>query len=260
MGKLKVRAFGYMQIHFKMWKSSFRVYFVLFASAILSLIYARNFSAQLSPGDSYGVFEICTFVISGYALYGAMLYVLLINDSPFEGDMSDMILLRMGRIRTLIAEEGYLLLSGGLFMLTWKIFAVLGMLDKAYFGAEWSESLLKLLNLRKPPEISPVSVFILDLINGTLYVWLLGNINLAGNTLFKKRQGHLLAVYAHGLFWAMQLDGIWGRASMMSNSGPSLNLSNCIINILIKLVLCLFIALVTYMGGFGHSKGVESHD
>ena len=260
MGKIKVRTFGYAQIHLKMWKSSFRVYFVLITSAILSFIYTKNFSAGLNPNDSYGVFEVCTFIISGYALYAAMLYVLPINDSPFEGDMSDMILLRMGRIRALIAEEGYLLLSGALFMLTWKLFAVLGMLDTAYFGTDWSESFLKLAHLSEPPEISPAAVFILDFINGTLYVWLLGNINLVGNTLFKKRLGHLLGVYAHGLFWAMKLDGIWGKGFHDEYFRPLLKLKQQPYQRNDKAGAVPSYRPCYVLGRFGRYKGVETHD
>ena len=65
--------------------------------------------------------------------------------------------------------------------------------------------MLKLCNLSKTPDLPPLVFAVSFYLRSALYLAILGNVLMIGNSCFKERYGYRFSAYLHGFFWAMNL-------------------------------------------------------
>ncbi len=233
-------------IHFRLWPRTLRAIIVFAAALLLGVVEALPYRAMLVADEKcMSLGEIEGLIISVHALYSVFLYLYLVSDVPTGADVREFIMARIGRTRFLLAEELYLVVSALLFMLLPRLSALITISPSLILTNCWSAVGLELMNLLKAPEITPLAASLLAYAKGTLYCVVLGNVLLAGNTCFKEKYGFVASVYLHGFFWAMTLDGVWGRWALFSYSLFSLNVESGLVTLAVDLALILALFLIT---------------
>ena len=234
-------------IHIRQWKSTPRAIIAFSAILCIGYLTAMPYKAMLIANDSYiALSEIGGLLVSSSALYGVVIYLYLISNVPFDADMQEFITARIGRLRFLLAEEFYILLSAALFMFLPRLGGVIAILPRVFLSANWSESGLAILGLQQAPEPLPAVVSLLAYIKGVLYCAILGNLVMFGNTCLKSKYGFMISTYLHGFSWAMTLDGIWGRLALFSYSLLSLNTQMDYITICVDLAMIIVLFALIY--------------
>ena len=233
-------------IHIKRWKRTPRALIVLTGIFLIGYFSARPYRDIMANLQTYmTAYEVSALVITAQSLYAVILYLYLISDVPIDTDVRNFIITKTGRFGFLLGEEFYMIFAAAVFMLIPRLGGIIAIYPQLSFSALWSKTGLSMLQLPETPEISAVWVSTLSYLKGIIYCIVLGNVVIIGNSCFKSNYGFMLGVYLHGLFWAMTLDGIWGKWSLFSTALVSLDIFSDLITIAMNLLLAYGMLLVT---------------
>lgn len=251
MYKMTIHSAAYIaSIHFRLQRRTHHACIIFIAVFLLGLTTALPYQSRLiAENQSISIGEIEGIVITPYAVYAAILYLYLISDIPLDSGFRYFTVTRSGQTQYLLGCELYILFSAMMFMILPRCAALLVVSPNLVITLQWSTFSIDLLNLYKTPEISPLVASISSYLRGVLYCVVLGNVLMIGNICLKEKYGFLLSTYLHGFFWAMTLDGIWGRWTLFQSSLFSLNFRADIVTIMIDimLILSMFFAMNSFL-------------